>query len=315
MNDMITTSVILETGEERRKVISKAIEGLGDNFHDRCRDADQIIIKVNLVHHENQLASTHVDAVRGVLDQIRFKSQTPVIIGDASYHGTKAAFKNFGYERLLEEYSDIDLVDLNDDEFTDGYSIKADGSRNTIRRSKIAIDSNFKISLSPMKMHRDTAMSGVVKNWAIGTWIVPPRISAVGRVWARWPWLHEEGAWAHHASIAELYRQVPCDLGIIDAMEAMEGDGPTKGDPVVMNAVIAGFDSVAVDCVAATLMGIDCSDIGYLSMCAEKGLGEIDMMRINVPPALVSELTRHFERPLYFDERLTAWRQPDNQKS
>jgi uncharacterized protein (DUF362 family) len=305
---MLSTSVILETGEERRKVVSQAIEGLGDAFHDKCREADQILIKVNLVHHENQLASTHVDAVRGLLDQIRFKSQTPVIVGDASYHGTKAAFNHFGYERLLDDYTGVTLVDLNDDGFVEGYSIKEDGARNTIRRSKIAFDSDFTISLSPMKMHRDIAMSGVVANWTIGTWIVPPRISAVGRVWARWPWLHEEGAWAHHASIAELYRQSPCDLGIIDAMVAMEGDGPTKGDPVVMNAVLAGFDSVAVDAVAATLMSVDPGSVGYLSLCAEKGLGEIDMTRIDVPPALVTDLTRRFERPLYFDERLDAWR-------
>ncbi|MFH1632288.1 MAG: DUF362 domain-containing protein [bacterium] len=300
--------VSLETGENRRKVVANAIEALGDSFMDRCRQAETILIKVNLVHHERQLASTHVDAVRGVIDVIRFGSRGRIIVGDTSYHGTKAAFRNFGYERLVDEYVDVELRDLNDDDFIDGYSMKSDGTHNPIRRCRTAVEADFKISLTPMKMHRDTAVSLSVKNWTIGTWVVPPRVSASGTVWARWPWLHEEGDWAHHASIAELYRQVPCDVGVIDGILAMEGDGPSRGTPVEMGVALAGMDPVAVDAVGATLMGVDPGDVGYLAMCAERGLGIIDLAKINIPPMMMAELTREFARPPGFDEKLLAWR-------
>ena len=301
--------VALETGEDRRKMVRTAVEALGDAFFSRVREAESILLKVNLVHHEKQLASTHIDAVRGVLDAIRAIGSVKVYVGDASYHGTKAALRNLGYERLLTEYQRVELVDLNYDDHVEGYSITKDGSKNTIRRSKLASDVDMRISLAPMKMHADVGIAGSVKSWTVGTWVVPPRISGIGRVWARWPWMHEEGPRAHHQSIMELYRQLPCDIGIVDGVLAMEGDGPTRGTAVPMGVVIAGAGAVAVDAVAATLMGVDPADVGYLAMCAEAGLGVIDLARINVPPMVMMELRREFARPLKFDQTVNAWKQ------
>ena len=309
--------VALETGDNRRELVAKALDALGDDFIVRCKEAETILIKVNLVHHEYQLASTHIDAVRGVLDVIRAHSRAKVLVGDASYHGTKAAFRNFGYDQLLSDYEKVELVDLNDDEYVDGYSIKRDGSKNNIlRRSKIATEADLKISLTPMKLHRDTGVSLSVKNWTIGTWVVPSRVSATGRVWARWPWLHEEGAWAHQRSIMELYRQLPCDVAVVDGTIAMQGDGPTRGSAVQMGVVLVGTDALAVDAVASTLMGVDPGDIGHLAMCSEEELGSIDMTHIDVPPMQMHDLTREFERPLNFEEKISAWRSgPDLQQS
>jgi len=289
-------NIAIEQGEDRRDTIRQAVEQLGDEFIERCRNANQIFIKVNLVDHERYFACTHIDAVRGLIDVIRERSNTSILIGDAGYRGTKAAFSNFGYDHLGGEYSDITLVDLNDDEFVDGYTIKSDDSQNPIRRSKIATSPGFKISLSPMKTDAKTGASLTVQNWAIGTWIVPPRISASGQVWARWPWLDSEGEVAHHQSIAELFNQQKCHLGIVDGIMAMEGDGPVRGTRIDMGVVLAGFDPVAVDSAAATLMGIDPLGIGYLKACHEMGVGVADMTRINVPPMQMAQLRREFKR-------------------
>jgi uncharacterized protein (DUF362 family) len=301
--------VILETGTERRKVVLKAVEALGDVFIEKAKAAETILIKVNLVHHEIQLASTHVDAVRAVLDVIRVHSRSKVYIGDASYHGTKAAFRHFGYEGLLSEFENVELVDLNDDDSVEGYTVKTDGSHAPMKRSKLAVEADFKISLTPMKLHRDVAVSLSVENWTFGTWIVPPRIGAMGRVWAKWPWLQEEGPWAHHKTLAALYEQVPCDVAIVDGILAMQGDGPVHGEAIRMGLVLVGTDAVAVDAVGTTLMGIDPQDVGYLFMCNEQKSGIIDMSKINVPPILVANLTRPFGKPLSFDQKLGAWRE------
>lgn len=300
--------MILETGEKRRNVVHGAVEALGDDFFDRCRKAQTILIKVNLVHHEYQLASTHVDAVRGVIDAIRPTCLARIVVADGAYHGTTAAFRNFGYQRLLEEYENVHLIDLNEDDFVDGFSIKADGSQNPIRRSKLASEADVKICLTPMKLHRHTSVSLSLKNWALGTWVVPPRISATGRIWARWPWLHEEGPWAHHRTIVELYKQLPCDVAIVDGMMAMEGDGPTRGTAVNLGVVLAGVDAVAVDAVATMLMGIDPMDVGHISMAADEELGVADLGKIDVPPIMMHEKRREFSTPLNFDDKLRAWR-------
>jgi len=301
--------VILETGEDRRQMVKNAVDRLGDDFIEKIKSTVTILIKPNLVHHEYQLASTHVDAVRGVLDAVRTHTRAKIYIGDASYHGTNAAFRHFGYTHLPNEYENVELVDLNDDAWVDGFSVKQDGSQNLIRRSKIAKEADVKIVLSPMKLHRDTSVSLGLKNWTIGTWVVPSRISATGRVWARWPWLHEEGAWAHHRSIVELWRQLPADVSIIDGVLAMEGDGPTNGSAVRMGLVLAGRDAIAVDAVASSLMGVDPSDVGHLAMAAEEGLGSIDLSRIDVPPMEMAYRSRQFVRPPMFEDRLLEWKE------
>lgn len=292
------TNVKLETGDGRRSTIKRAVSALGDNFIQKCKDSGTIFIKVNLVHHERQLASTHVDAVRGTIDAIREHTGAKIFIGDASYSGTKAGFRNFGYDRLPEEHENVELIDLNDDNWVDGYSIKEDGSKNKIRRSKTATEADLKISLTPLKLDKETGISLTVKNWTIGTWLVPSRISATGRVWARWPWLSEEGEEASASTICELFRDAPCDIGIIDGIIGMEGDGPANGNAVLMNVVLAGFDPVAVDAVGTTLMGIDPGEVLHLLKAQELELGSIDMTRIDVPPMQIHELSKKFNQPL-----------------
>ncbi|MFH1611366.1 MAG: DUF362 domain-containing protein [Patescibacteria group bacterium] len=294
-------NVILQTGEDRRATVRKAVEELGEDFITKCRASEYIFIKVNLIDHERQLACTHVDAVRGVLDVIRTYCKTPVKIGDASHSGTMAGFDNFGYERLLDEYNKVELIDLNDDDFVDGHTVRKDGSENPIRRSKTAVEAQMKICIAPLKVHDDVLLDACVYSWTTGTWIVPSRISVVGRVWARWPWLQEEGQIAHSQSIIELYKQSKCDVAIVDGIIAMEGNGPVEGSMVEMGVVVAGYDPVAVDAVCATLIGLEPLEIGYLQMIAREELGEIDLSKINVPPMLITELAKQFRLPQNFE--------------
>jgi uncharacterized protein (DUF362 family) len=45
--------------------------------------------------------------------------------------------------------------------------------------------------------------------------------------------------------------------GVIDGIIGMEGNGPMQGDPFMSNVYIGGADPVAVDMVAARIMGFD----------------------------------------------------------
>lgn len=274
--------VSLIHGESRRENMRRALDQLPESLFEKLKTAQSVLIKPNLVHHLNQLASTHVDAVRAVTDFVRAKTQAPILVADAGYHGTKAAFRNFGYEQLPDEYPHLELFDLNDDETVSGYFIKRDGTKGEMEFSKRAIEAGFKISLANMKTHRDTIVTLTTKNWTIGTWVVKPRIGSHGKLWARWPFLHEEGNEAHNASIAELLYQQKPDLAVIDGFLAMEGDGPTNGTPVEMHLALAGNDCIAVDAVACELMGIDSKTVPHLAISAQKSYGMGDIDRINM---------------------------------
>lgn len=262
-------NVVLQTGEERRGLLRKAATGLGGAFFERVKAAKTILVKPTLVHHEFQLASTHVDAIRGILDVIREHSNAQIFIGDAGYMGTKAAFRSFGYEQLTNEYTNVSLVDLNDDATCEGMALRRDGLSAPIRRSKLAHDVDMRISVSPLSAHKDFGLACAVYNWVFGTWVVPPRIGLLGRVWPRSPFLADEGVQASHATIAALYKQLPCDVAFVDGLYAMQGNGPIKGEAVHMGVAFAGMDAAAVDTAAATRLGIDPHEIGYLRLCAD----------------------------------------------
>lgn len=65
-------------------------------------------------------------------------------------------------------------------------------------------------------------------------------------------------------------------LTVIDGFVAMEGKGPTNGDPVKMNLIIAGTDVVATDATACRIMGFNPNEVKHIRKANEKGLGRID---------------------------------------
>lgn len=287
----------------------KALEALPESVWDKLKVARSVLIKPNLVHHQNQLASTHVDAVRAVIDAVRARSQARIVVGDSSYHGTKPAFRNFGYENLPNEYKNVRLFDLNDDETVPGYFMKRDGSKGEMGFSKTMAESDFKICLTQMKTHRDVGVSLSTKNWTIGTWVPKARIGIHGRYWPRFMYLHAEGPQAHNSTIAELLHQHQPNLAVIDAFFAMEGDGPTRGEPVRMEMALAGDDCVSVDRIACELMGIEARDIGYLVMAADRGYGVFDKPRIQLlGGADLSHLKKDFKKPDAWEKNALAWR-------
>jgi hypothetical protein len=49
-----------------------------------------------------------------------------------------------------------------------------------------------------------------------------------------------------------------------------------------MDTVIVGIDQVAVDSYGATLFGMKGSDLGYVRIGAERGLGQMDLGKVRI---------------------------------
>lgn len=73
----------------------------------------------------------------------------------------------------------------------------------------------------------------------------------------------------------------PC-FGVMDGTVALEGNGPKSGQPKEMNLVLASGDLVALDTVAAQIMGFEPDRIEHLQLCAQHGLGTADPERVLV---------------------------------
>jgi uncharacterized protein (DUF362 family) len=71
---------------------------------------------------------------------------------------------------------------------------------------------------------------------------------------------------------------------------------------------LAGADFVAVDTVAATLLGFNPLDVGYLVYAAEDGYGTMNLSRITIAGNSSLEEARFPLKPPPRFERLVQWR-------
>lgn len=88
-------------------------------------------------------------------------------------------------------------------------------------------------------------------------------------------------------------------LTVVDAVTAMEGEGPSGGSLVKLGLIVAGTDPVAVDAVLAALVGLEPRRVPTTRLGAERGLGEADLSRIRVVGTSISEArARRFRLPV-----------------
>ena len=83
-------------------------------------------------------------------------------------------------------------------------------------------------------------------------------------------------------NLVRLSRRVKPHISVVDGFLAMHREGPRHGTPIRLRTVVAGTDAVAVDAVAAAVMGFEPRAIGHIAMAENAGLGVADLDRINV---------------------------------
>ena len=95
----------------------------------------------------------------------------------------------------------------------------------------------------------------------------------------------------------------PAIFTVMDGTVCGDGAGPRTMRPVVADLILAGADSVAIDAVAARIMGFDPMAIPYLRMCHERGLGIADPGGIELVGDDVSGTNLQF----HVDRSLVIW--------
>jgi len=109
---------------------------------------------------------------------------------------------------------------------------------------------------------------------------------------------HYAHKYMHEVLVDLMYMQKELHPGIFTVMDGTvcgDGAGPRTMEPVVGNVILAGADSVAIDAVAARLMGFDPLSIRYLRLCHDRGLGVADPREIDLVGDDVSGMNLHFK--------------------
>ncbi len=274
-------NVSISKGENRKENVRSALDLIAEDIKKRIGDR-QIVIKPNFVSTSRQLASSHIDQIRGILDFLKGFHKERVIVSEAACGDTGKAFKHFDYNNLSEEY-DIQLIDLNRSPYKNVAIKDSDGRSFNVRVSALLLDrDNYVISAAKLKAHDTVIVTLSIKNMAMGAVLYPDKMDV------------HQGIRRTNLNIAELAEQVWPDLSVIDGLEGMEGNGPVNGDPIDVGIAIAGTDPLAVDRVACEVMRVDFNKVGYLNHCFELGLGEADLQKIDIVGYPISECTCPF---------------------
>ena len=287
--------VSLVKGDVRRKNVLDALVAVDREIRPAMARKKYVLIKINNVSTTNQLAATHVDAIRGILDYVAPRFKGPVVIAEASSRDTLEGFANYKYAQVIPEYKKVSLVDLNREKKYELFAIVDRNIRPTpVRLAARLMDPDaFVISAAMLKTHNAVVATGSVKNIVMGA----PLHSLAGEtpVWSdkhayhAMPPDHEQIGVTenHHAmnynlAITALHLRPNWGVAVIDGFEGMEGNGPTSGEPVPMHVALASPDYLAVDRVSLETMGIPAHAVGYMQYAAQMGLGQFDLSKIDI---------------------------------
>jgi len=86
----------------------------------------------------------------------------------------------------------------------------------------------------------------------------------------------------------------PNVFAVMDGTVAGDGAGPRTMVPTIQNVILAGADPVAIDAVAAKLMGFDPMTIPYLRMATEMGLGQAQTDKVDIVGDDIDKVNFHF---------------------
>lgn len=161
--------------------------------------------------------------------------------------------------------------------------------------SKAVLDADILISLPKFKTHSLTQITGAIKNtFGILVGGEKGRMHSVA------------GGYKNFAELlVDIYQIRQPDLVIMDGILGMEGNGPSSGDLRWINKIIASDDGVALDAVMATMMGNRPEKIHLLKVAGQRGIGEIDVSKLDIIGEL--KVLKDFHMPSTFFCHIAGW--------
>lgn len=139
------------------------------------------------------------------------------------------------------------------------------------------------LHLPTVKTHGHSTTTGAVKN-AFGGLLKEVR--------------HYAHKYIHEVLVDLLYMQRELHPGVFCVMDGTvcgNGAGPRTMLPEIKNIILASGDSLAIDAVAAKIMGFEPMDIPYIRMAHEHGLGVGDLREVEIAGEDIAEMNFGFK--------------------
>lgn len=246
----------------------------------------KVLVKPNMLsgRSPSQAVTTHPSIVKAVTRWL-LDAGAEVIVGD-----NPSATGRGENERCARESGIADAaLGCYKNISNDGVAIEVN-SRFTSQLviSREVLNADILVSLPKFKTHTLTQITGAIKNmYGILVGGEKARMHAV-----------TGGYKGFVEALVDIYQIRPPDLTIMDAVVGMEGNGPSSGSPRRIGKIMASDNGVALNAVMVTMMGKRPEKIRLLKVAQERGIGEIDVSKLDIVGEL--EVLERFRMPSTF---------------
>ena len=248
-------------------LVKESIEDMG-GFDLLFKKESKILLKPNLLAPDSpKTATTTHPTVFEAVAKLLLDNGFKVTYGDSpSFHSMETVLKKSGLKNIGNKLG-IKTADF----LTGKKTFVSEAKQNKYFTIANAVfESDFIISISKLKTHAFTTLTGAIKN-QFGC--IPGRTKS-----------------SYHVKLDDVdkFSQMLVDLTIflrpklyvMDAILAMEGNGPRRGNPVKLGALLISTDPVALDTVASKIIGIKPSNVKTSVKGQESGLGSMENFEI-----------------------------------
>jgi uncharacterized protein (DUF362 family)/Pyruvate/2-oxoacid:ferredoxin oxidoreductase delta subunit len=259
-----------------REGLIRLLEPLG-GIEAFVRPGERVLLKPNLLAGKppEKAVTTHPAVVREVIELVKGAGGIP-LVGDSPGVGS--------CRRVADKAGLLQVVGETGAEFAEFVEpVEVSGS-GTFKRFELArpyIEADRVINLPKLKTHEMMTMTCAVKN-LFG--------AVIGTAKAAWHLKAGADRELFARMLLEVYLLRKPDLTIVDAVTAMEGNGPGSGDPRQVGLLLAGVNPVAVDVIAAEVVGIP-RKLLYVERMAERlGLDGADRRSVQTAGVPLAEV-------------------------
>jgi uncharacterized protein (DUF362 family) len=237
-----------------RQAVFKALDSL--DFQPK-KAPENIVVKINLCYYWDHSTgqTTHPHVASAVIDYIRErwneKAAIHLVESDATAVRMKYAFRMLGYEELAAKKV-VHLSNLSEEPSHEA-TVRVNGRTYKFCVPNLISDADVFISVPKLKTHSEAIITCALKNQF-----------GCNPVWKKIP-LHIR----LDEAICALNKIMRPDVVLVDGIIAF------GGYPKKMGVIIGGTDPVAVDSVAARIMGYDPLKIGHVELAVKEGIGRL----------------------------------------
>ncbi|MGD9301879.1 MAG: DUF362 domain-containing protein [Desulfobacterales bacterium] len=245
---------------------------------------DKIVLKANLLREARpeQAVCTHPAVVAAVGKLAREAGALPIIAdspGGGYLYNASTLEKIYHTSGMLRAASQAG-IEVNRDTTSRPVSYAAGLLTKHFDIITPVFEADALFNLCKMKTHLFTVMTGAVKN----IFGVVPGLIKTG-YHAK---LHDTIRFA--GMLLDLAQYIAPRLNIMDAVLAMEGDGPGSGDPTRVGLLLGSENPLALDVVAGEIMGIDRTENPIIMEAERRALKPCRLEEIEIVGASLADV-------------------------